>query len=140
MFAGFLAIRGRSQRVKIRDQIVHLCLRQHPPECWHLRPPKHDDISHAIVVGGHTARHELLLEEPLQTRSAQSARNVCIMTFLAVLLPYATPVRLLSIQTKLGIRLLRFGLTSAEQKQGTRNDCEREDPSKLVFHAWAPQI
>ena len=72
--------------MQIGEQIVDLLVGQYIAEAVHLVSADADDVAHPRVVGWHAAHAEIrLLENALQTWSSSSARGVCRMATVAVL-------------------------------------------------------
>lgn len=104
--------------MEIGEQIFNLVLGQHVVEAVHLIAADADDISDAIVIRGQAALAEKwLFENSLEAGPLASARRVCRMAAVAVLVVNMAAGGLLRIQSQLSVTFPALDITSAQRNQ-----------------------
>jgi len=103
------------QRVQVRHQIGYLVDRELVLEARHFGAAHLNDVNYALVIGRNAAGHVRLLEESLQARPAQVARDVYVMALGTPCLVDTPAARLLCVESEFGVALSRLRLAAAER-------------------------
>ena len=104
--------------MQVGQQIIDLLLREHLTVGRHFVPPHLDDVSHALVIGGHpTHRKVLALEDVLHAGPLASARGVRGVAAVTIAVVNPPPSHLLRVESEFGIAFAALDITSAESPQ-----------------------
>src|SRR6476646_7809489 len=111
-----------SERVQIRQQILHLRLRHYLAKCRHHVAAGHNHLSDAFVIGRHaTPREELFLENSPQAAPFLFAGGVGLVTAIAILIIEAPPGCLLRIQSQFSVALAARRVAATANQQESRD-------------------
>jgi len=104
--------------MEIGEQILNLFVGEHVVEAVHLIASDANDLPDAIVICGQAAlAEEWLFENSFEAGALASARRVCRMAAVAVLVVNMSAGSLLGIQSQLAVTLPALDVTSTQRSQ-----------------------